>query len=626
MLRIPRVILVLGVSALLWAGWSAAPQTQSGSPSAGLAGTVKSADGKPLEGVPVSARLQGSRVTTSVWTNEAGEYSFAPLPAGRYQLWAQAVGFQFTRVELTVAAAGKAQQNITLPTYTESWKQLSDVEWFASLPDNTPEDRGVKARMKRVLLTNCGSCHNNGYVFAKRFTRPEWEMIVTHMAGMAGMHDPPHGRDCCWGADPGEGEIPGGGKFDKPMFDAKGRAIGAQQRIVEFYKKDIVDYLTRVRGPELFALNVRPLPRPTGEAANIIVTEYDVPERGTLNRLDPRTGEMVGFTLNRDGSTSRNDRPEYAINEFNNGTIWARGLPQGGGQHDLIVGTDGYVYLPSATGVGLDPAGNVFSVGGQMPYKFDIKTEKFTPYPKPEGAPGWGRGKDVDSKGNFWLALWQGAYRLNPNTKEWTLFRFLTKSAREYGLAIDARDNVWVAQIGVDKIAYVDGRTGDVGEVALPPVDEDMTEADRQLSRGSNLVTTLYQQGPRRLGADRNPNGRYVWTGNFFGGTLGKIDGADKKFVAVYKLPEPYRYGYPYDTIVDKNGMVWLSMANADAVARFDPRTERFTFYPLPTRGHNARHIGVDSKPEVPEVWIPYSNASKVARVQFRGAAGRSTR
>jgi hypothetical protein len=39
---------------------------------------------------------------------------------------------------------------------------------------------------------------------------------------------------------------------------------------------------------------------------------------------------------------------------------------------------------------------------------------------------------------------------------------------------------------------------------------------------------------------------------------------------------------------------------------------------PMPTRGRNARDIDVDNTPAVPEVWIPFSAAGKVARMQFR--------
>src|SRR5438067_1823422 len=58
-----------------------------------LTGTVKGADGKPMEGVDVSAKAAGSTITTSVWTNQNGAYAFPVLDAGQYRVWAQAVGF-----------------------------------------------------------------------------------------------------------------------------------------------------------------------------------------------------------------------------------------------------------------------------------------------------------------------------------------------------------------------------------------------------------------------------------------------------------------------------------------------------------------------------------------------------
>ena len=79
-------------------------------PIQGLMGTVKSSDGKPLEGVPVSAKAQGSTITTSVYTNQNGEYYFPPLPAGQYRISAQAVGFELTRAEQTISSDKKIQR------------------------------------------------------------------------------------------------------------------------------------------------------------------------------------------------------------------------------------------------------------------------------------------------------------------------------------------------------------------------------------------------------------------------------------------------------------------------------------------------------------------------------------
>jgi streptogramin lyase len=63
-------------------------------------------------------------------------------------------------------------------------------------------------------------------------------------------------------------------------------------------------------------------------------------------------------------------------------------------------------------------------------------------------------------------------------------------------------------------------------------------------------------------------------------------------------------------------------MLNSDRIARFDPATEKFTEFELPTRGTEIRHIQVDSSTNPPTVWLPYDRTNKIARVQFRGSAG----
>src|SRR5665213_2477135 len=63
---------------------------QSHGPSGVLSGTVKSAEGKPLEGVGVSARGASDTFTTTVYTDESGKYYFPELSGGQYKIWAQA--------------------------------------------------------------------------------------------------------------------------------------------------------------------------------------------------------------------------------------------------------------------------------------------------------------------------------------------------------------------------------------------------------------------------------------------------------------------------------------------------------------------------------------------------------
>src|SRR6185295_5736529 len=70
---------------------------------ASLSGTIKSADGQPLEGITVSAKQLGSTITTTVFTDEQGRYVFPPASTGSYKLWAQAIGFETARAEVSLS-------------------------------------------------------------------------------------------------------------------------------------------------------------------------------------------------------------------------------------------------------------------------------------------------------------------------------------------------------------------------------------------------------------------------------------------------------------------------------------------------------------------------------------------
>jgi hypothetical protein len=51
-----------------------------------LSGSVTSATGQKLEGVQVSAKKEGSTITTHVYTDQNGDYFFPTLPEGKYNV------------------------------------------------------------------------------------------------------------------------------------------------------------------------------------------------------------------------------------------------------------------------------------------------------------------------------------------------------------------------------------------------------------------------------------------------------------------------------------------------------------------------------------------------------------
>ena len=583
-----------------------------------LAGTVKSADGQPMEGVAVSARADGpTTITTTVYTNQEGRYMFPPLTSpmerGQYHVWAQAVGFAAGRATARLSAGQPVAQDFTLTPIEDfaKGKQLSGVEWLASLPEATPEDR----RLKRILFVNCTQCHQSGFVLQKRFDAVGWSAILDYME--------------------------------------RANHTGAASRLnnyVHAYREEIVEYLSRVRGPGS-TLTYKPLPRVTGESTNVVITEYDI-----------SPGHVPGYVVSQ------------------NGRDWSRGTPsriESSSAHDAVVDSQGYVWLgdsvsPERSLAKLDPrtgrttnyrhldkkgrpvAPHDLVVDDQDNIwfnnnsdgtidKFDPKTETFQHFPRPESLPHFGNGMiDLDSKGNVWAGVNGGriqkrdpksgvehsvvdpqqpggTIRLDTKTGEYTFYPAMTPIIRVYGAAVDANDTTWFTQVGAERMGFVDGRTGDIGEVTLTKMDGDDVEyTDRDFEIASTFEPndhqgSPWQKGPRRQAPDKNGDANWVTLSK--GGALLKIDINTKKLT---EYPLPYRYSFPYHAAVDRNHMVWVSGLNTDRVFKFDPFTEKFTEYDLPTRGTDIRFVAVDNTTDPPEIWVPYYQSSKMARIQFR--------
>ena len=68
-----------------------------------------------------------------------------------------------------------------------------------------------------------------------------------------------------------------------------------------------------------------------------------------------------------------------------------------------------------------------------------------------------------------------------------------------------------------------------------------------------------------------------------------------------------------YAVYVDANDLVWLSDFGANAVVSFDPETEEFVVFGLPSNPSNVRQIL--GRPG--EVWLPESAADQLVVVRY---------
>ena len=565
--------------------------SQSAPAASTLSGTVKSSDGKPLEGVGVSARGASGMFTTTVYTDESGRYVFPPMHSGQYSVWAQTVGFETAKAEADLSDGAKKQVDLTLATLADFHKQLSGTEWAASLPEDTPEDR----RMKTVFINNCSGCHQVSFLLQNRFDAAGWGAVITLMEKMLSIGYAP--------------------------VDA------TPNPVIHAYKQVLAEYLGRVRGPGTPALSWKLLPRPTGDSVKIVVTEYD------LSRPD-----MPGWIMEHNGT----DWSEGTPSRWN-----------GRAAHDVAIDKGGYVWFaddatPERTLGKLDPrtgritefmladennaaesshalvfdkVGNIWFANGTegAPTKFDPETGKFFRYPRPKEFPFSGDFITLDTKGNVWSPHREGAFKLDPLTGKYTNYSVRPGKAN-YDIAVDDEDKAWVSKPGGNDMEIVDSHTGMIDDLALNPVVSqgyEVTDKDRELSASLGLTpntATPLEKGPRRSVADRGND--VIWVCEFFADRLAKIDARTKKLT---EYPLPHRFSQPYSATVNtKDHTVWITMLNSDRIAKFDPSTEKFTEYVLPTRGTEIRHIQVDSSTNPPTIWLPYDRTNKIARIKFR--------
>ncbi len=575
-----------------------------------LSGMITSATGQKLDGVVVSAKQIGSTITTSVYTDAQGNYYFPPMAAGKYQVWAQTLGFEQSKAQVDLSA--NKRQNLSLKTITDpevKWRQLPGELVWASLPAETAED----VHMKQIIHNNCNGCHTPSYPFQFRFDAQGWSRVIDLMKQI------------------------GGGLPDRPV-----------NQILDMNQKQLAAYLAKVRGPNS-VMKIAERPRPSGEAARVVWTLYDVP---------------------RIQGVGTNSLPAAANNADNDGSNWAMGTPSKAGLivHDDAMDFNGNVWFTSNSANNLVTVGMVNTKTGEVTYKkvpradgsgraapthgiardgegnlwFDVNpgrrslgkiepaTGKITVFPTPETMQPLGGAVtvDVDGKGMIWASAPTGVLRFNPKTAEFTEYKS-TQPKRSYGTggtygaAGDRDGNGWWAQMGFDTIGKADGVTGKVTEIVLPENKKIRDFLTPQQVEAYGKVTDIstgnpypWAQGPRRMGTDKS--GDVLWVGDSWGSSLARID---TKTNAVTMIPFPDPSMQPYHIHVDSKHNVWGNLWTNDQIFKYDPSAQKWTMFELPVRGTEMRHLSVDERSGTVKISMPVYRTNQMGVMTIRSEA-----
>jgi virginiamycin B lyase len=210
--------------------------------------------------------------------------------------------------------------------------------------------------------------------------------------------------------------------------------------------------------------------------------------------------------------------------------------------------------------VTLDAQGNAWYSGNKNGTvgKFDPVTEKITEYKMPDPKARDPHTMEFDAKGIMWFTAQHANVigRLDPKTGDIKLVSTLTR-VQPYGVKIDAEGTPWVSCNGAACLIKVD------------PVDMKLTEIRLPVAG-----TTV-----RRL--DIAEDGM-IWYVNSGQGKIGRYNPKTGE-IKEWDSPSGQR-SHPY-AIAVVNGIVWYNESGMrpDALVRFDPQTETFQSWAIPS-------------------------------------------
>ena len=524
-----------------------------------LQGVVKDSSGAPVSGAFVKMKNAERRVTFMVVSQAQGRYSVNSLPSGKYVV--QAIGGDYQSelsapVDVTPGKPAKVDLSLTAmraPQLAGAWPGRLPGEQGGEAEGGGPPPTLPEGEGREIVQSKCVACHDAQRTVRLRANRDRWESIILNMRAYAQ-----------------------GSTLAKDLTDQEAKIL--------------LDYVTtNFSGSRAGGGRPKPdsnsrLPRTLvqGEATKYIAVEYELPNLnaephevtvdaegngwvtqrigGKLGRLDPKT--LVYTETAPPAGTSKTNRLNAIIAAPNN-TLW------------FIDGGPNRRWL-----------------------NYDTKTKEFNVFelPKLKSGSASGNTMRIHPNGSVWLnsIASNQVIRLDPATKQFTIYEVPAgiktgRTANPYGMAISGDGKIWFIENAMNQVGRIDPATGKIDEFEIPV---------------KNAVA-------RKGGMDSAGN---VWVGLHGAGKLMKID---YKTIQMTVYTPPTEDAGVYSVQGDpKSHLVWFSEQHVDKMARFDPKTETFTEFPLANAESDPRRIEID--PNNPNrIWWSGNLSGRVGYIEL---------
>jgi streptogramin lyase len=529
---------------------SAAPQlaAQNQAPAA-LTGQVTSEAEAAMEGVVVSAKKAGSIVTVSVVTDAQGRYSFpaSRLAAGKYTLNIRAIGYELAApTGADVADEQTSTIDLKLGRTKDLASQLSNAEWMMSLP-GTEEDKS--------FLLGCVGCHTLERIVRSNHDADEWTQVIVRMNGYGPVSQPIK---------------------PQPMLDPE-RSGSPDQ-----FRKQ-AEYLARINLSQVsqWEYPLKTLPRPTGRATRVIITEYDMPRPTT---------EPHDVLVDRDGAVWYSDFGELFISKFDPKTLKLTEYPVKEFKPGAPVGN---------LSLEFDRRGTLWfdtmfqgSLGTLDPRTGEIKYYPLAPEYNDNRVQLNFVGLRHDVDGKVWTKSvgTQEVFRLDLATGKWERFQPLKELAGGrhsiYQVISDSQNNLWMSEFRRGHIGKIDAKTGKVTWYPLPTANG----------------------RARRMNIDDEDR---ILIAEYRGNKVAIFDTKTEKFTE-YPVPP---HTWPYRAAIDKNGEIWTGGMHSDRAVRVNPKTGETLEYLLP-KETNMRTVFLDNSTSPITFWTGSNHGAAVVKVE----------
>ena len=516
---------------------------------AALSGTVTAA--QPFTAAQVLIRNVDKQVQYMVYTS-GGRFRAVALFPGNYEISVRHNGVQSDVQKLALKAGDSPTIALTLQGTPAA------AAATASYDEIYPPGPG-----RDILERVCINCHGENRFAGMPATEEVWTGRIDRMMGRHTWDTPAsmyqHGA---------------------VTFRDASRSFSIEDR------KTLIGYLAKNLGPTQKPRRVRvdkPMPLDEAALSKAMYIEYLVPDdppgqgvHAPENRIGQYVGRRVGQDVRFDAE----------------GNVWLaeRGIPHRlvrldprtgvqkdyvlpdpkNGIHEVLTDPTGMIWLPEHQGTQPTAAKRLLG--------FNPKTEKWEhlipmdPDNQIRNPIKWMQSLAMDSKGNIYVGWIMGGAlsKWERATNKVTVHPIPQHNAIPYGVVADRNDNIWVALWNLGGVGKFDTVTNQ-WTIFTPPTYPGHVRRPNVDSK-NNIWFGIYAAGPRQ-------------------GKLAKLDQTTGRFTE-YAIP--MQNAEPYDVAPDAEDNIWSADAGQHAaIWKFNPRDQKFTFYPKPQAAADTPKIQV---------------------------------